>query len=228
VAALLAAPDTPPLAAPDLPIPALPLIAGLDTRAGLRRVRGKVAFYMSLLRKFADGQNGAVAALREELQAGQPAQAQRRAHTLKSLAASIGIDSVAQQAAQVEALLKNAAPPDTLAPELDLLESLLYSFLLALTLQLPDAPAAATPAQPANAQQLASVCQQLAALLAEDNLEAVECLAEHAALLQTALGERYGAIADAVQRFDCAVALQRLQSGAEWMGINIFSHAGNQ
>ncbi len=77
------------------------------------------------------------------------------------------------------------------------------------------------PAAVASPQALRQVCLQLATLLADDNLAAVDWLAEHQGLLAQALQAQYAAVADAVHRFDCAQALQRLQMAAQSSGIDM-------
>jgi two-component system sensor histidine kinase/response regulator len=199
--------------------PELPVIDGLDVTAGLRRVRGKRAFYAKLLRTFAADQDGAVAALRADLESGQRPTALRRAHTLKSLTASIGMDGISQQAAQLESDLRSEQDGPGLQDRLDTLEVDLQAFLQALQRQLPTATDATVSGDNLEPQAGASVVRQLAGLLADDDLEAVECLADNEALLKQVLGRAYGAIADAVRRFDCALALSRLRIAAQSLGI---------
>ena len=153
--------------------------------------------------------------------------AQRRAHTLKSLAASIGMARIAHQAEGLESQIRKGTDAETLQPALLALEHDLQAFVQELALQLPQEPAHATLTEAVDAQALAQVCSHLALLLADDNLEAVECLAENQTLLGAALGEHYAAIADAVRRFDCALALARLRIAAQSLGIAMTNPTGN-
>ncbi|NVO07579.1 MAG: response regulator [Rhodoferax sp.] len=205
----------------------LPVIAGLDVVGGLRRVRGKKAFYLTLLRRFAQDQDRAAATICAELQQGQRSTAQRRTHTLKSLAASIGLGPIAHQAEALETQIRNGTDAETLLPALQVLERDLQAFLQELALQLPPEAAHTAPEVAVDATALSKVCRTLALLLADDNLEAVECLAENQALLGAALGEHYAAIADAVRRFDCALALSRLRIAAQSLGIAMTNTTGN-
>ena len=207
--------------------PDIPAITGLDVVGGLRRVRGKKDFYAKLLRRFAAEQGGTPQAIRASLDSGQRETAQRQAHTLKSLAASIGMGEIAQQAAQVEADIKNGVEVLALQPGLAVLESRLQLFLQELQHKLPPTSTNASPQVGQDAQQLAGVCSTLARLLADDDLEAVEWLAEHEALLRRALGESYVPIADAVRRFDCAQALSRLRIAAQSGAIALSHATGN-
>jgi hypothetical protein len=93
--------------------------------------------------------------------------------------------------------------------------------------KLPPANTDDSPQAAQDAQQLAGVCSKLARLLADDDLEAVEWLAAHEALLRRALGESYAPIADAVRRFDCAQASSRLRIAAQSVGIALSNATGN-
>ena len=204
----------------------LPAIVGLDVVTGLRLVRGKKDFYLSMLRKFAVGQKGTVAAIRTDLQKGLHADAHRRAHNLKSLAASIGMASLSRLAAEVEAQLRSGVGADALTPALQELDARLGSFLQELQQQLaPVAAASSSSAMPAP-EHVASVCNTLAGLLAEDNLQAVTYLTEHAALLEQALGAHYAPLADAVRLFNCEQALLRLRNAAQSIGLAMSNDPG--
>jgi PAS domain S-box-containing protein len=205
----------------------LPAIDGLDVVTGLRLVRGKKDFYLSMLRKFAVGQEGAVVAIREELQKGLAADALRRAHNLKSLLASIGMASISRLAAEVETQLRNGMDADALTPVLRALDVQLRSFVQELVQQLVPVAAVSSGAAIPAPKLVASVCNTLAELLAEDNLQAVTCLAEHAALLEQALGAHYAPLADAVRLFNCEQALLRLRNAAQSIGIAMSNDPGN-
>jgi two-component system, sensor histidine kinase and response regulator len=82
-------------------------IDGIDTEAGLKRLGGKRERYESLLRKFAARQAGTVEAIRAALSSGDTAMAERDAHSLKSSAATVGADRLAEEAAKAEAAIKS-------------------------------------------------------------------------------------------------------------------------
>ena len=208
------------------PAAGLPAIAGLDVATGLRLVRGKQDFYLSMLRKFAAGHADTVAAIRADLRSGLRAEAQRRAHNLKSLSASIAMGPVSRLAAEVEAQLRSGMDAAALQAALQSLDETLQSFLQQLAQQLaPLAGPAGGAALPAPGL-VRSVCNTLAALLADDNLQAVEWLAEHAVLLEQALGTHYAPLADAVRRFNCEQALLRLRNAAQSIGIAMSNDPG--
>jgi two-component system sensor histidine kinase/response regulator len=204
----------------------LPVIKGLDVVTGLRLVRGKKDFYLSMLRKFGTGQASTVAAMRADLQKGLPADAQRRAHNLKSLSASIGMASISRLATEVEAQLRRGLDADALQPALQALDGQLEPFLQELTQQLASTASVTFGTNMPAPELVRSVCNTLAALLADDNLQAVDCLAEHATLLEQALGAHYPPLADAVRLFNCEQALLRLRNAAQSIGLAMSNDPG--
>ncbi len=143
--------------------PALPAeLPGVDQAAGLRRVGGNRALYRRLLGQFATSEADAVARIRAALAAGDPATALRRAHTLKGVAANLGIVGVQAAAAALEAALKSgagqaelAALPGTLDPVLAGLRPLLP----AAAAQAVADPAAALAGQRAGLQRLRALLE---------------------------------------------------------------------
>ena len=115
----------------------LPRIEGLDTRSGLRRAGGKAPLYRSLLARFARDFDNFQADYEQLLAAGQWDVAERQAHTLKGLAASLGAVAVQPLAEKLERAAKTKSREKTelvllntsaaLAPLLDVLRAHLGS-----------------------------------------------------------------------------------------------------
>ncbi|MFA6294109.1 MAG: response regulator, partial [Victivallales bacterium] len=72
----------------------LPAVAGLDTVKGLLRTGGNRKLYLKLLRQFADQQAETPARIAELLSKGDPASAERMAHSLKGVAGNLGADAI--------------------------------------------------------------------------------------------------------------------------------------
>ncbi len=191
------APETAPALPADLP--------GVDQASGLRRVGGNRELYRRLLQRFATSEVDVVARIRGSLAAGDRSAARRQAHTLKGVAANLGIASVQAAAATLEGDLAAGAGEEALAA----LPGILDPVLAGLRPLLPAAAALAI-ADPAAALagQRAGLLR-LRALLAGDDTAASD-LAER---LATATG--HPALAE-VQRlagdFDFAAALARLDA----------------
>ena len=195
-------------------------IAGLDTQLGLRRVMGKEALYLSLLRKFVASNQAGLEPLAQLLEAGDHASAERMAHTLKGVAGNIGASELQAAMAQVERALHDQEPPARVRSLMDRPQALLAQLLTDLAAALP--PDAVPPADnPAvDPAQLAAVSRQLAALLADDDSEAADVLRQHAAVLRAAWGSGFRAVEMAVEGFDFETALQALNAAAAQAAIN--------
>jgi PAS domain S-box-containing protein len=210
-----AAPQTTELALPTPFAPAgevLPRdIAGLDMALGLRRVMGKEALYLSLLRKFLAGNQAGLAPLDQALAAGDRATAERLAHTLKGVAGNIGASDLQASMARVERAVHDQMPVAEVLVLMEPPRALLSQLLGALAASLPDEAQAGAAAAP-DLQAMAQVYGQLKALLADDDSEAADVLKQHSALLKAALGAGYRAVEAAVDGFDFEAALAALDS----------------
>ncbi|MGE3309331.1 MAG: response regulator [Limisphaerales bacterium] len=100
-------------------------ITGLDTADGLTRVAGNRKLYSELLRRFAREQGLAVAQITAALDAGDAAQAERIAHTLKGVAANIGAKSVQGVAGTLEKVIRERAEPAAVASAIQQLSGVL-------------------------------------------------------------------------------------------------------
>lgn len=77
-------------------------IPGIDTTSGFKRVMGNRTLYFELLKRFCDGQKDTACRISEALTAGDFLLAERLAHTLKGVAANIGVRDVRDAAEKVE------------------------------------------------------------------------------------------------------------------------------
>ena len=80
--------------------------AALDEITAIARLRGNRAAYERLLRRFHDTQAQAAAQIAEAWGRGEHEEAQRQAHTLKSVAATLGADALAGAAEAVELAIR--------------------------------------------------------------------------------------------------------------------------
>jgi len=194
-------------------------IAGLDVATGLRRVLGKRALYLTMVRKYVLGQHDAVQALRSAWSAGDVATAERQAHTSKAVAGNIGATAVQQCAADLEMALHTAAQSaqavsaDLNAPVEEALtrfEAQLQPLLVALAAWLPPL-ASSGPSVVVDEAALAPLLEQLGVLLAADDAASVRLLSEHADVLRSAFPSAFAGMEDAMRTYDFEAALQRLQ-----------------
>jgi signal transduction histidine kinase/CheY-like chemotaxis protein/HPt (histidine-containing phosphotransfer) domain-containing protein len=84
----------------------------LDVRAALERVAGNAGLYRRLLDSFAQREETAHDRIEAKLQTGARSEAIREAHTLKGVAANLGMGALAREAGRVESTIKMGAPTD--------------------------------------------------------------------------------------------------------------------
>ncbi len=85
-------------------------ITGLDVRVGLSHMMGKKPLYLAMLGKYVAGQKACTRTIREALDSGDWAGAQRLAHTLKGLSGTIGATQITACADEVETAIRQQQP----------------------------------------------------------------------------------------------------------------------
>ncbi len=180
-------------------------IDGLDTALGLRRANGKPKVYLEMLRLFVRNQKDLETQLQAALNAGDYAQAERLAHTCKGVSGSLGAADLQLHAGQLEGALRKRVPMDTVQMLALAVVQPLHALLTQLQRRLPTAVVAQPLA--VDPEQLRTVCDQLVAMLENDEGDAVDLLAAHEGLLQAAFPGSFIALRDAVQGFDFEAAL---------------------
>ena len=194
-----------------LPEVALPRgIDGLDVASGLQRVLGKKPLYLSMLRKFHAGQKSAPTAILTALAGQDWATAERLAHTLKGVCGNIGATALQQLAVLLESAIRERRPRAEIDARLADLSGPLATLIAQLAQQLPreQGQTSATVDQ----HKLKSVCEELAALLADDDAQACDVLDVNAEMLQAAFPNHYRKIEDGIRSFDFELALAALRA----------------
>jgi PAS domain S-box-containing protein len=87
-------------------------IDGVDSRAGLLRTGGKPEHYANLLRRFAERHRDNASEIATALAAGDTTLAQRIAHTIRGVAATLGAMAVSEAAQRIELGVKNGIAVD--------------------------------------------------------------------------------------------------------------------
>jgi two-component system sensor histidine kinase/response regulator len=178
-------------------------LPGLDSTAGLKRVRGKQSLYLDLLSKFAKGQRDVPQQVREALASGDAATAERLAHTLKGTAGNVGATAIQSAAAAVEAAIREGRG---VAAELAALTPLLDEMVKALEQHLePQAPQASL-----DHTAVQDVLEKLRRLLGDSDPEAEELMDAHMDALRAILKGKTDEFARQVRNFDFDKALALL------------------
>ncbi len=192
------------------PLAAGAAIPDLDVKAGLMNFAGKMPSYQKLLRRFLELHLQDGETIRQLLADGALDDAHRRAHSLKGVAATLGVERVRATAAQLEQAIKAGASQDVLAPEIAALESRLVLAESAIRTILAGAAAEETPMlSPAQTQALLARLHQA---LAADDFGAEQIWQSLKPALTAQLGQAsLNALDHSVQNFDFPAALQLLQ-----------------
>jgi PAS domain S-box-containing protein len=187
-------------------------IEGLDTGAGLRRVRGRVASYRALMERFIASQRSAPAEIADAIAQGDRERATRLAHTLKGVAGNLGATLVQDLAAAVEAGLRQWLPPARVDQAVQQLAEAMQALVHALgPTAAPAATLAAVPGAPVDAQALALVVAELRRQLADGDPAAQENATANAALLRAGLGSGWTVFEESLRSFDFDEALHHLE-----------------
>ena len=90
----------------------MPVLSGIDTAIGLKRMMNKPAFYEKVLRDFYVRFRHATGEISQAIANDQHEEAERQAHSAKGLAATIGAMELNQAAMVLEQALKNRENPE--------------------------------------------------------------------------------------------------------------------
>jgi two-component system sensor histidine kinase/response regulator len=209
--------------------PDLPQADGLDTADGLLRVAGNRKLYLKLLTQFVEQQAAAAERIRDQLVQGEPATAERTAHTLKGVAGNLGATAVQTAAAAVERAIRTQADP----AEIESLWAVLDQALSALVAELKPAlkpgaekPAAAIASAPAppplNPSAFRKAANQMLPLLSDLDPGAADCLeAERDTLRGVFTVEAFAEFEKFVQAYEFAEALELLKKAAKKHGVTL-------
>jgi two-component system sensor histidine kinase/response regulator len=193
----------------------LPEIPGLDTNLGLKRVMGKKAFYLDMLRKYIDNQGNAPLQIRQSLDAADYATAERQAHTAKGVSGNIGASQLQELAAALEKAIKTGQTRESIEACLAPFAEAHGKFICDLQNALP-AVAVREETRTVDEEKAAEVFKKMVELLANDDGEAVDYLEAEKDALRHILGkDPFGPFDHAVKQYDFAQALELIKSQAE-------------
>jgi CheY-like chemotaxis protein len=196
---------------------ALPRVAGLDTRVGLNYTDGKQTFYLSLLSQFFSEFRSFPEQAAQLLRAGKLADAERLAHSLKGIAASLGARRVADAAGELERVLRRGEPSEAAVEcvkrELSPVISGLTDYFAAdKTVGGPPPPVGAAGQSP-RSPPLPEWVDELRRLLSDGDVAAQQLWERRGEELKDRLPmQRYGQIRRALENFDFEAALEALST----------------
>jgi PAS domain S-box-containing protein len=191
-------------------------VAGLDLKDGLSRVAGNRKLYLKLLRQFVEQQGPAVTQITAALATGDPALAERLAHTLKGVSGNIGARPIQSAAGTLEQAIRAsaaAAEIETARHQVSaVLDPLIAQLKIALCAPSTETPLAAPAAAPVNPAQSREAATQLAKLLAEFDPAAADFIeANHPMLRPLFADGTWSEFERLVQGYSFADAAARLE-----------------
>lgn len=200
----------------------IPTVEGLNSAEGLLRVAGNRKLYLKLLRQFSVQQAEAPAQIAQQLKIGDRATAERTAHTVKGVAANLGVKSVQAAAGELEKALHESADAARLDTLRQQFAAVLTPFVDRLRAALGDEPAApiAPAAVAVDPAQLKLVVAQMTKHLAEFDAAASDCLEANRDLFASLFSaEEFGTFEQQVQGYAFGEANPRLQQAAKEKGL---------
>ncbi|EGV18894.1 PAS domain S-box protein [Thiocapsa marina] len=187
---------------------ALARIPGLDVAAGLRAVGSDDAGYRRVLDLFARAHGDVAAVLRRRLEAGELAEVERLACTLRRLSGTLGATALGTRAGALAERVQTGASSSDLEADIADLESVLIPLLEGIR-----SVSSPRPSAPSDLDwsQAPLVLARLETLLAEDNTRAKDLLLESAPLIEAVLGTHATRFRSQVEHFDFEQALKTLR-----------------
>lgn len=202
-----AAPLAPAIAEEPKPVLAL--------ERALARLAGNLPLFRQMARLFVQEQPGSLARVRELLAAGEHSKAERAAHTLKGVAATMGAERLADAAGRVERAIRRRQGVEELERLLAIAEVELESAIAALAATAgPEEVAvdSGVPEDEFDAEAFDSAISGVIAALREQDMAALDRFAELKTLATAALLRRLAPAESALARLDFATALAELST----------------
>lgn len=183
----------------------LETLPGIDSKVGLAHLNNNPHFYREMLRRFLDTKRHAGVEIREKLAAGDRESAARLAHSLKSVAASIGARELTLAAEALEMLLEwGEEEIMALLTDFDTQHSIVINGLQAAFNDQAFPAAAAKPDKTAfDAAEVSKLAEKTVSLLENDMVQALELVEKIGELLQGSVQDgRFRKLKSSIDRFD--------------------------
>jgi two-component system, sensor histidine kinase and response regulator len=195
----------------------IPAVEGLNSVEGLLRVAGNRKLYLKLLRQFSAQQSDAPGQITELLKAGERPAAERKAHTVKGVAANLGVKTVQLAAGELEKAIHDGADAARLESLRQQFATVLTPFVDRLRAALGEEPASpsAPKAMGVDPAQLKLVVEQMTRHLAEFDAAASDCLEANRGVFASLFSaEEFGKFEQQVQGYAFGEALAQLEQAA--------------
>lgn len=185
-------------------------IPGLDPTIGLKNMHGNRSGYNELLRQYAQSHDKDMVSLCEFYTAGDFTKAQRLAHTLKGVSATLGATTVLALTTTLEAAMREQNP----IAEIELLAKRVetkYAQLASALLTVLPHPQTKAPLAEVNWTLVHEVLAELETLLLHNNAKSNRLFQKNASMLRAALGKPIDELERQIDNFDYEKALVTLR-----------------
>ncbi|MGE6159465.1 PAS domain S-box protein [Aeromonas salmonicida] len=189
------------------PLVRLQNLPGLDLQQGLATLQGNQTKYVALLRHFASEHSQDMALLTSHLQAGDQTSATRLAHTLRGVASTLGLVSLAEQSLQLEQALSGDG--SKLTDQMSAITEVLATLLEQLG---EEEPVPATMPAPLTSHWQQQLLRQIEGLLLQSDTAAIPLFEQYAGPLLISLGPKGDTLARQLKMFDFDGALITIRS----------------
>lgn len=181
-------------------------LPGVNTERSLKLVSGNQSKLISLLHRFMDSHRNDPKQIGDYVTAEQFKEAHHLAHSIKGSAATLGLDSVSNDALELERAIKERLDTELILKALDNLRQAIERTDQALPK--PDD----SKQQPSiDLKKKSALFEELEPLLRRNDASVLELYRSNAQLLQTLCGEEYTALANAIERFEFDDAMDVLK-----------------
>jgi len=190
-------------------------LPGLDLAQGLASLAGSRAKYLQLLRRFLLSHREDSQRMLCAHEAGDFQGIRRLAHGLKGVSGTLGIKSIAESAARLDALIRSETNPD---PDrvVGLIRVIAETFepyltFLAMSELETQAFESTSEHEALDWERLDAVQDQLATMLAQYDTRAIGLIRSEAKLLNTAMGQDFSDLEELISGFEFDTALNLLE-----------------
>ena len=195
--------------APEINLNDLLRIEHLDVELGLQRVLGNRTLYLTILRKYINGQDTVVDEIRTALNATDYSTAERLAHTIKGVSGNIGAVLLQSTAAELENMI-HISDITNIDVKLTVFSEMLNDMIAKIKKGLPSKKARIKKI--IDVSKAPEVIKQLKELLAANSSKSGALIDDNLDLLHFILGaEQFSKIKHAVKQFDLDEALEFLE-----------------
>ena len=183
-------------------------------KGGLSRVLHKRDVYERLLRQFTTGpESRTVEEIRRQLAGGDTKAAERMAHSLKSVAGTLGADELQQRAAGLETAIKKSFSEAKIDTHIEEVRQELSRIITAIQDALPtkEAPEIAD-ATKVDWDRAREAVNRLEEMLEGNDAGAINAFEESADLLRAVFGSTVSSVEASLANFDFSAALKALRT----------------